>query len=87
MSVCLRLVCCLWMATSALPLPTFALAQEMTFTLNEQLIIGDDEDAPAEYLFTRPRIVRTDSKGYVVLARKIATGSDRGDFGRFLLLL
>ena len=70
------------MATAALPLPTFALAQEMTFTLNEQLIIGDDEDAPAEYLFTRPRIVRTDSKGYVYISDQ-----RRGRWPRFSWLI
>ncbi|MYF40416.1 MAG: hypothetical protein F4221_06135 [Rhodothermaceae bacterium] len=26
-------------------------AQELSFTLHEQLIIGDDEEAPSEYLF------------------------------------
>ena len=45
-----------------------AQAQELTFTLSEQTIIGDDEDAPAEYLFTRPAIVRTDSKGNVYVS-------------------
>ena len=69
------------MATAALPLPTFALAQKMTLTLNEQLIIGDDEDAPAEYLFTRPRIVRTDSKGYVYISDR------RGRWPRFSWLI
>ena len=37
----------------------------MSFTLIEQLVIGDDEDAPNEYLFTDPELVRTDSKGYI----------------------
>lgn len=37
----------------------------MSFTLIEQLVIGDDEYAPAEYLFTFPELVRTDSKGYI----------------------
>ena len=37
----------------------------MSFTLIEQLVIGDDEDAPAEYLFTYPELVQTDSKGYI----------------------
>lgn len=37
----------------------------MSFTLIEQLVIGDDEDAPNEYLFTVPELVRTDSKGYI----------------------
>ena len=27
-------------------------AQELSFTLIEQLVIGNNEDAPAEYLFT-----------------------------------
>ena len=40
-------------------------AQELTFTLHEQLIIGDDEEAPSEYLFYYPEIVRTDSQGHI----------------------
>ena len=47
-------------------------AQELSFTLHEQLIIGDDEEAPSEYLFYYPHIVRTDSQGniYVKDARR-----------------
>ena len=51
-------------AALTLTLPS-AQAQEMSFTLIEQLVIGDDEDAPNEYLFTVPELVRTDSKGYI----------------------
>ena len=51
-------------AALALILPT-AQAQELSFTLIEQLVIGNDEDAPAEYLFTYPELVQTDSKGYI----------------------
>ena len=40
-------------------------AQELSFTLHEQLIIGDDEEAPFEYLFYYPQIVRTDSQGNI----------------------
>ena len=40
-------------------------AQELSFTLHEQLIIGDDEEAPSEYLFYYPEIVRTDSQGNI----------------------
>ena len=40
-------------------------AQELTFTLHEQLIIGDDEEAPSEYLLGSPEIVRTDSQGNI----------------------
>ena len=40
-------------------------AQELSFTLHEQLIIGDDEEAPSEYLFYYPQIVRTDSRGNI----------------------
>jgi hypothetical protein len=40
-------------------------AQELTFTLHEQLIIGDDEEAPSEYLFYYPQIIRTDSQGNI----------------------
>ena len=58
------LPCICVMAALALMLPA-AQAQELSFTLIEQLVIGDDEDAPAEYLFTFPELVRTDSKGYI----------------------
>ncbi|MDE2729844.1 MAG: 6-bladed beta-propeller [Bacteroidota bacterium] len=40
-------------------------AQESSFTIREQLIIGDDEDAPAEYLLYYPESVRTDSEGNI----------------------
>ena len=39
--------------------------QEMSFTIHERLIIGDDEDAPSEYLLTYPDLVRTDSPGNI----------------------
>ncbi len=42
-----------------------AQAQELSFTLHEHLIIGDDEEAPSEYLFYYPEIVRTDSQGHI----------------------
>ena len=58
------LTCVCVMAVVTLILPS-AQAQELSFTLIEQLVIGDDEDAPAEYLFTFPELVRTDSKGYI----------------------
>lgn len=47
-------------------------AQELSFTLYEHLVIGDDEDAPAEYLFSYPELIRTDSQGniYVRDARR-----------------
>ena len=45
-----------------------AQAQQLTFTLSEQIVIGDDEDAPEEYLFTRPEFVRTDSRGFVYIS-------------------
>ena len=40
-------------------------AQELSFTLVEQLVLGDDEEAPAEYLLAFPERVRTDSKGRI----------------------
>ncbi len=40
-------------------------AQELSFTLVEQLVLGNDEEAAAEYLFTFPERVRTDSKGRI----------------------
>ena len=42
-----------------------AQAQELTFTLVEQFVIGDDEEASAEYLLSFPKMVRTDSKGNI----------------------
>ena len=42
-----------------------AQAQELSFTLHEHLIIGDDEEAPSEYLLHYPEIVRTDSQGNI----------------------
>ena len=56
--------CIFVMGALVLMLPS-AQAQELSFTLIEQLVIGDDEDAPAEYLFTFPELVRTDSRGYI----------------------
>ncbi|MXW83789.1 MAG: 6-bladed beta-propeller [Rhodothermaceae bacterium] len=52
------------MAALVLTLPSVR-AQELSFTLIEQLVIGNNEDAPAEYLFTFPELVRTDSRGYI----------------------
>ena len=51
-----------------------AQAQTLSFTLREHLVIGDDEEAPSEYLFYYPEIVRTDSRGniYVKDARSAA---------------
>ena len=40
-------------------------AQKLAFTLHEHLIIGDDEEAPSEYLLHYPEIVRTDSQGNI----------------------
>lgn len=47
-------------------------AQELSFTLHEHLVIGDDEEAPAEYFFSNPELIRTDSQGniYVRDARR-----------------
>ena len=42
-----------------------AQAQELTFTLVEQFVIGDDEEASAEYLLSFPEMARTDSKGNI----------------------
>ncbi len=39
--------------------------QELSFTLHEQFVIGDDAEAPAEYIFSYPQQVRTDSKGNI----------------------
>ena len=40
-------------------------AQDLSFTLHEHLVIGDDEEAPSEYLFYYPELVRTDSQGNI----------------------
>ena len=48
-------------------MPSFVQAQELSFTLIGQLVIGNDEDAPAEYVFTFPELVRTDSKSYIYI--------------------
>ena len=37
-------------------------AQDLSFTLHEHLVIGDDEEAPSEYLFYYPGLVRTDTQ-------------------------
>ena len=58
------LPCICLMAALTWTLPS-AQAQELFFTLIEQLIVGNDEDAPAEYLFTFPELVWTESKGYI----------------------
>ena len=42
-----------------------AQSQHLSFTLVEQLVIGDDEEAPAEYIFSAPEAVRTDSNGRI----------------------
>ena len=36
-----------------------------SFTFHEQLVIGNDDEAPAKYLFSYPKLVRTDSKGNI----------------------
>ena len=40
-------------------------AQDLSFTLHEHLVIGDDEEAPSEYLLYYPELVRTDSQGNI----------------------
>ena len=42
-----------------------AQAQELTFTLVEQFVVGDDEEASAEYLLSFPEMARADSKGNI----------------------
>ena len=59
----LRRICAM-LAIGASMLVT-AQAQELSFTLHEHLIIGDDEEAPSEYLFCCPEMVRTDSRGNI----------------------
>lgn len=55
---------CATLAIGASMLVT-AQAQELSFTLHEHLIIGDDEEAPSEHLFYYPELVRTDSRGNI----------------------
>ena len=40
-------------------------SRESIFTLHEKLVIGSDEDAPAEHIFYFPEFVRTDSQGNI----------------------
>ena len=61
-ALCDESLCTLAIGTSML---AAVQAQELSFTLHEQLIIGDDEEAPSEYLFYYPQIVRTDSQGNI----------------------
>lgn len=55
---CCVLVASIWTQTSIR-------AQDLSFTLAEQLVIGDDIEQSSEYLFTAPELVRTDSKGNI----------------------
>ena len=42
-----------------------AQAQQLSFTLHEHVVIGDDEEASAAHLFYFPELVRTDSQGNI----------------------
>ena len=55
--------CCV--AVASIWTQTSIRAQELSFTLVEQLVIGDDIEQSSEYLFTAPELVRTDSKGNI----------------------
>ncbi len=43
-------------------------AQQLKVTLKEKFVIGDDENAPDEYLFAYPKHVNTDSKNNIYIA-------------------
>ncbi len=58
----IRFLCMLVVSTWVL---ASARAQELSFTLVDKFIIGNDEEAPADYLFSSPELVRTDSRGYI----------------------
>ena len=50
---------------TALTVLTSARAQDLSFELNERLVIGGDEEGPIESFLAGPRQVRTDSKGNI----------------------
>lgn len=58
--------CLVALAVTAASLTT-ARAQKLSFTLVEEFVIGDDGEAQAEYLFSYPELVRTDSKGNIYI--------------------
>ncbi|MDZ7773020.1 MAG: 6-bladed beta-propeller [Balneolaceae bacterium] len=55
-------------ATALLALQNQGLAQELSVSFEEQLVIGNQEDAPKEYLFGGPRYIRTDSENRIYVA-------------------
>lgn len=58
----------LLLAPSLLTLPCSAEAQEISVSFEQQLALGDDEDAPKEYLFGGPQYIRTDTEGRIYVA-------------------
>ena len=68
MSIQIRPLSILCIAAASLWPFSAARGQTLTFTLEEQLIIGDDEDASAEYLFAGPKVVQTDSRGHIYVS-------------------
>ena len=65
MNTLLALARCLLALVFLVALMAPAQAQELAFTFVEKLVIGDDEEASAEYMFSYPDQVRTDSKGNI----------------------
>ncbi len=65
MKFCCALRQCLVTLALAIGMLSSAQAQRLSFTLTEQFVIGDEEQAPVEYLFLTPEFVRTDSKGKI----------------------
>lgn len=48
------------------------------FRLSDVLVIGGDESAPPEYLFTHPEHIRTDADGRIYVAEGRTTGNQPG---------
>jgi len=48
------------------------------FDLSEVLVLGDDESAPSEYLFSSPQYIRTDAGGRIYVAEGRGVGRQAG---------
>lgn len=63
-------------------LPNFGFAQELNVDFEEQLVLGDDPDAPMEYQFGGPRAIDTDEEGRIYVGgmnRSIRVFSPEGE--------
>jgi len=72
-------ITCIVCALAALPSATQAQNRlDTQFQLSDVLVIGDDESAPPEYLFTHPEHIRTDEEGRIYVAEGRTTGNRPG---------